>query len=57
VLTRSAGAVANTLDKLVSLGTAHMITDKLRTYPLAPASAPDTVGDPAASTKAKASAA
>ena len=32
VLTRSAGAVANALDKLVSLGTAQMVTDKPRTY-------------------------
>ena len=37
VLTRSAGAVANALDKLVSLGTAQMVTDKPRTYRLAPA--------------------
>ena len=36
VLTRSAGAVANALDKLVSLGTAQMVTDKPRTYRLAP---------------------
>jgi hypothetical protein len=28
VLTRSAGAVANALDKLVSLGTAQLVTDK-----------------------------
>ena len=40
VLTRSAGAVANALDKLVSLGAAQMVTDKPRTYRLAPA-APD----------------
>ena len=32
VLTRSAGAVANALDKLVSLGVAQMVTDKPRTY-------------------------
>jgi DprA winged helix domain len=37
VLTRSAGAVANVLDKLVSLGTAQMVTDKTRTYRLATA--------------------
>ena len=36
VLTRSAGAVANALDKLVSLGVAQMVTDKPRTYQLAP---------------------
>ena len=35
-LTRSAGAVANALDKLVSLGTAQMVTDKPRSYRLAP---------------------
>jgi hypothetical protein len=35
VLTRSAGAVANALDKLVSLGVAQMVTDKPRTYRLA----------------------
>ena len=60
VLTRSAGAVANALDKLVSLGTAQMITDKPRTYRLAPAApvpAPDEVGDPAASAEAAPSAA
>ena len=55
MLTRSAGAVANALDKLVSLGTAEMVTDKPRTYRLAaPASeaapaAADAAGDPAAS--------
>jgi len=32
VLTRSSGAVANALDKLVALGTAQMITDKPRSY-------------------------
>lgn len=37
VLTRSADAVANALDKLVSLGAAQMVTDKPRTYRLAPA--------------------
>ena len=60
VLTRSAGAVANALDKLVSLGTAEMVTDKPRTYrlaPAAPAPAPDAAGDPAASAETAASAA
>jgi hypothetical protein len=65
VLTRSAGAVANALDKLVSLGTAEMVTDKPRTYRLAaavPASeaapaAADAAGDPAASAETAASAA
>jgi hypothetical protein len=60
VLTRSAGAVANALDKLVSLGTAEMVTDKPRTYRLAaaaPAPAPDAAGDPAASAETAASAA
>jgi hypothetical protein len=56
VLTRSAGAVANALDKLVSLGTAQMVTDKPRTYRLATA-APDGAGDPAASAEATPSAA
>jgi hypothetical protein len=61
VLTRSAGAVANALDKLVSLGVAQMVTDKPRTYQLATAApeapAPDAVGDPAASAEAAPSAA
>jgi hypothetical protein len=62
VLTRSAGAVANALDKLVSLGTAEMVTDKPRTYRLAAApeaapAAPDAAGDPAASPEAAPSAA
>jgi hypothetical protein len=64
VLTRSAGAVANALDKLVSLGTAQMVTDKPRTYQLAPAAsapdadpAPDAVGDPGTSAEATPSAA
>jgi hypothetical protein len=62
VLTRSAGAVANALDKLVSLGTAEMVTDKPRTYRLAPAPAApapeaEAAGDPAASAEAAASAA
>jgi hypothetical protein len=47
VLTRSAEAVANALDKLVSLGVAQMVTDKPRTYRLAvPTPAPDAAGDP-----------
>ena len=58
MLTRSAGAVANALDKLVSLGTAQMVTDKPRTYRLAPAApAPDAVADPGTSAEATASAA
>ncbi|MGD0706053.1 MAG: hypothetical protein ABSA02_39995 [Trebonia sp.] len=64
VLTRSAGAVANALDKLVSLGTAQMVTDKPRTYQLATAApapeaapAPDAVGDSGTSAEATASAA
>ena len=62
VLTRSAGAVANALDKLVGLGTAQMVTDKPRTYRLAPrrpgaAPAPDAAGDPGTSAEAAASAA
>ena len=68
MLTRSAGAVANALDKLVSLGVAQMVTDKPRTYRLAPAPAapapeaagdlaPEAAGDPAASAEAAPSAA
>ena len=62
VLTRSAGAVANALDKLTGLGAAQMITDKPRTYRLAVAApeataAPDAGGDPAASAETEASAA
>jgi hypothetical protein len=64
VLTRSAGAVANALDKLVSLGVAQMVTDKPRTYQLATAApapdaatAPDAAGDPGTSAEATASAA
>jgi len=61
VLTRSAGAVANALDKLTALGTAQMVTDKPRTYQLATAapaaSAPDAVGDPGTSAETAASAA
>ncbi len=51
VLTRSAGAVANALDKLTALDTAQMVTDKPRTYRLAP-TAPDGAGDPGASAEA-----
>jgi hypothetical protein len=55
---RSAGAVANALDKLVSLGTAQMVTDKPRTYRLAPAApARDEAGGPAADAEPAASAA
>ena len=63
VLTRSAGAVANALDKLVSLGTARMVTDKPRTYQLADAAAapeaaaPDAAGGPGTSAEAAPSAA
>jgi hypothetical protein len=58
VLTRSAGAVTNALDKLVSLGTAQMVTDKPRTYRLATAApaAADAAGGPVASAEAAASA-
>ena len=59
-LTRSAGAVANALDKLVSLGTAQMVTDKPRSYRLAsaaPAPAPDSAGDPGTSAETAPSAA
>jgi hypothetical protein len=61
VLTRSAGAVANALDKLTGLGIAQMVTDKPRTYQLAPAapaaSAPDAAGYPGTRAEATASAA
>ena len=58
VLTRSAGAVANALDKLVALGTAQMACDKPRSYQLAPAApAPDASGGPGASAEATPSAA
>jgi hypothetical protein len=61
VLTRSAGAVANALDKLVSLGVAQMITDKPRTYQLATADpdapALDAAGDPGTSAETAPSAA
>ena len=55
VLTRSADAVANALDKLVSLGAAELASDKPRSYRLAPA--PDAVGDPSTSAEVTASAA
>jgi hypothetical protein len=57
VLTRSAGAVANALDKLVSLGVAELATDKPRSYRLAPAPAQDAAGDPGTSAETAASAA
>ncbi len=60
VLARSAGAVANALDKLVSLGTAEMVTGKPRSFrlaPAAPAPAADAAGGPAASPGTVASAA
>ena len=47
MLTRSAGAVANALDKLTALGVAQMVTDKPRSCrlaPAAPAPAPDAAG-------------
>ena len=55
VLTRSAGAVANALDKLTDLGVAQLITDKPRTYQLA--TAPDAAGGPGTSAETTASAA
>jgi hypothetical protein len=58
VLTRSAGAVANALDKLVSLGAAELVSDKPRSYRLAPvAPGPDAVGDLGTSARATVSAA
>jgi hypothetical protein len=48
VLTRSSGAVANALDKLVSLGVAELASDKPRSYrlaPAAPAPGPDAADD------------
>ena len=56
VLTLSAGAVANALDKLTGLGTAELASDKPRSYRLAPAPAPDAVGDPGTSAEAAPSA-
>ena len=55
MLTRSAGAVANALDKLTVLGVAQMVTDKPRTYRLAPTQ--DAAGDPGPGAEAAASAA
>ena len=55
MLTRSAGAVANALDKLTALGAAQMTADKPRSYRLAPAR--DAAGDPGASAETMASAA
>ena len=58
VLTRSAGAVANALDKLTGLGTAQMVTDKPRSYRLARATpAPDLADDPGTSAETAPSAA
>ena len=58
MLTRSAGAVANALDKLVGLGTAQMVSDKPRTYRLAPAApARDAAGGPGTSAEPAVSAA
>jgi hypothetical protein len=59
VLTRSAGAVANALDKLTALGVSQMVTDKPRAYRLAATvtAAPDAAGDPGTSAEATASAA
>jgi hypothetical protein len=57
VLTRSADAVANALDKLTGLGVAQMVTDKPRSYRLAPAApARDGVSDPGTSAEAAPSA-
>ena len=60
VLTRSAGAVANALDKLTALGAAQLVTDKPRSYQLAPAAPtpPRTPpGDPGTSAETAPSAA
>jgi hypothetical protein len=60
VLTRSAGAVANALDKFVSLDVAQMVTGKPRSYRLAPAAlapARGTAGDLGVSAAATPSAA
>lgn len=54
-LTRSAGAVANALDKLTALGTAQLACDKPRSYRLAPA--PGDAGDPGTGAAAPPSAA
>ena len=45
-------AVANALDKLVSLGTAEMVTDKPRTYRLAPAAPAPAPAAPGTSAEA-----
>lgn len=50
VLSRSSGAIANALDKLVSLGTAELAADKPRSYrltPVAPVPGPQDGGTPA----------
>jgi len=58
VLTRSSGAVANALDKLVSLGIAELTSGKPRSYRLAPAApAPGPYGNPGAAGAATPSAA
>ena len=58
VLTRSAGAIANALDKLVSLGTAELTSGKPRSYRLAPAApSADAAGDAGPSAQTAASAA
>jgi hypothetical protein len=60
VLTRSVGAVANALDKLVSFGIGELVSDKPRSYRLAsasPAPAPEIVGDPGTSAETTVSAA
>jgi hypothetical protein len=58
VLTRSAGAVANALDKLVSFGIAELVSDKPHSYRLlAPAHAPKTSSDLGISAETAASAA
>jgi hypothetical protein len=60
VLTRSSGAVANALDKLVSLGVAELASSKPRSYrlaPAAPAPAPHDGGAPRTSAQATPSAA
>ena len=36
MLSRSSGAVANALDRLISFGVAELATDKPRTFRLAP---------------------
>jgi hypothetical protein len=46
VLTRSSGAVANALDKLVSLGIAELASSKPRSYRLNPAAPAPHDGNP-----------